>query len=81
MDYFRIALAFDLRKKGSGRNSEKRRERSKVAARCRRSKESEIFSELAEFLPLPENTRNALDKASVMRLILSDLKLRHMMQR
>ncbi|ODN05678.1 Hypoxia-inducible factor 1-alpha [Orchesella cincta] len=63
----------------STRNTDKRRERSKVAARCRRGKESEIFSELSVSLPVTETTRASLDKASVMRLTLCDLKLKQMM--
>ncbi|WAR18874.1 HIF1A-like protein [Mya arenaria] len=57
------------------RNTEKRKEKSRDAARCRRGKEGEIFSELASQLPLPMTTIDSLDKASVMRLLLSYLKL------
>lgn len=64
----------------SSRNTEKRRERSKVAARCRRGKESEIFTELSLSLPVPESSRSNLDKASVMRLTLCDLKLKEMIE-
>lgn len=58
------------------RNSEKRKEKSRDAARCRRGKESEIFTELASALPLPPQTISQLDKASVMRLTLAFLKTR-----
>jgi len=62
-------------KSGASRNTEKRRERSKVAARCRRGKESEIFSDLASCLPLSEHLQKTLDKASIARLALTHLKL------
>nr|AAT72404.1 hypoxia-inducible factor 1 alpha [Palaemon pugio] len=58
------------------RNSEKRKEKSRDAARCRRGKESEIFTELANALPLPARTISMLDKASVMRLTIAFLKTR-----
>ncbi|RUS80285.1 hypothetical protein EGW08_011969 [Elysia chlorotica] len=57
------------------RNSEKRKEKSRDAARCRRGKESEIFTELAQALPLPDSVTSQLDKASVMRLSISMLKI------
>lgn len=63
------------------RNSEKRKEKSRDAARCRRGKEAEIFSELASQLPLPMATIDSLDKASVMRLLLSTLKIRSVMNK
>ncbi|XP_052275193.1 hypoxia-inducible factor 1-alpha-like isoform X2 [Dreissena polymorpha] len=63
------------------RNSEKRKEKSRDAARCRRGKEAEIFSDLASHLPLPMSTIDALDKASIMRLLLSDLKIRTVMNK
>ncbi|KAL8559658.1 hypothetical protein ACOMHN_008369 [Nucella lapillus] len=61
--------------KDKRRNTEKRKEKSRDAARCRRSKESEVFFELAESLPLPDSVTSQLDKASVMRLAISFLKL------
>ncbi|XP_049526214.1 hypoxia-inducible factor 1-alpha isoform X2 [Dermacentor silvarum] len=61
------------------KNSEKRKEKSRDAARCRRSKESEIFTELSQQLPLPENVACQLDKASVMRLAISYLRLREIL--
>jgi len=63
----------------SARNTEKRRERSKVAARCRRGKETEIFSDLSKSLPVAETAKANLDKASIMRLTLCDLKLKQLM--
>ncbi|KAK3728115.1 hypothetical protein RRG08_009016 [Elysia crispata] len=57
------------------KNSEKRKEKSRDAARCRRGKESEIFSELAQALPLSDSVTSQLDKASIMRLSISMLKI------
>ncbi|KAL3873009.1 hypothetical protein ACJMK2_036172 [Sinanodonta woodiana] len=57
------------------KSSEKRKEKSRDAARSRRGKESEIFSELAEQLPIPSSVRSQLDKASVMRLAIGFLRL------
>lgn len=57
------------------RNSEKRKEKSRDAARCRRSRETEIFAALARELPLPESVIGSLDKASIMRIVISHLKL------
>ena len=61
------------------RNTEKRKEKSRDAARCRRSKETEVFYQLANQLPLPHNTSTQLDKASIMRLAISHLKLRRLL--
>ncbi|CAL4059742.1 unnamed protein product, partial [Meganyctiphanes norvegica] len=66
----------DVNFKATKQNSEKRKEKSRDAARCRRGKESEIFSDLAEMLPLPPSTVAQLDKASIMRLALAFLKTR-----
>ncbi|KAG8198518.1 hypothetical protein JTE90_017383 [Oedothorax gibbosus] len=60
------------------KNSEKRKEKSRDAARCRRSRESEVFGELAQQLPVAPPVAAALDKASVMRLTLACLKVRRM---
>jgi len=53
-----------------------RKERSRDAARCRRSKENAEFYELAQLLPLPSAITGQLDKASVVRLTISYLRLR-----
>jgi len=53
-----------------------RKERSRDAARCRRSKENAEFYELAQLLPLPPAITGQLDKASVVRLTISYLRLR-----
>uniref|UniRef100_A0A671LS05 Hypoxia-inducible factor 1-alpha n=1 Tax=Sinocyclocheilus anshuiensis TaxID=1608454 RepID=A0A671LS05_9TELE len=60
-------------------SSERRKEKSRDAARCRRGKESEVFYELARELPLPHSVTSNLDKASVMRLALSYLRLRKLL--
>ncbi|KAK1133195.1 hypothetical protein K0M31_014549 [Melipona bicolor] len=57
-------------------SNEKRKEKSRDAARCRRSKETDIFTELAAALPLPPEQAAHLDKASVMRLAIAYLKVR-----
>ncbi|XP_041121502.1 hypoxia-inducible factor 1-alpha-like isoform X3 [Polyodon spathula] len=60
-------------------SSDRRKEKSRDAARCRRGKESEVFYELAHELPLPHNVTSHLDKASIMRLILSYLRMRNVL--
>ncbi|GAB6021100.1 hypothetical protein CHUAL_003733 [Chamberlinius hualienensis] len=62
------------------RNSEKKKEKSRFAARCRRSKEAEIFTQLADTLPLPKGVAGQLDKASVMRLVISCMKIFRVME-
>ncbi|XP_070522576.1 uncharacterized protein Sima isoform X2 [Cardiocondyla obscurior] len=56
--------------------NEKRKERSRDAARCRRSRETDIFTELAAALPITPEQAAPLDKASVMRLAIAYLKVR-----
>uniref|UniRef100_A0AAR2IUQ2 Hypoxia-inducible factor 1-alpha n=1 Tax=Pygocentrus nattereri TaxID=42514 RepID=A0AAR2IUQ2_PYGNA len=60
-------------------SSERRKEKSRDAARCRRGKESEVFYELARQLPLPHNVSSHLDKASIMRLTISYLRMRKLL--
>ncbi|XP_048391629.1 endothelial PAS domain-containing protein 1b isoform X3 [Stegostoma tigrinum] len=60
-------------------NSERRKEKSRDAARCRRSKETEVFYELAHQLPLPHSVSTHLDKASIMRLTISFLRTRKLL--
>nr|WNN25258.1 hypoxia-inducible factor 1 [Leptosynapta clarki] len=62
------------------RNSEKRKEKSRNAARCRRGKETEIFYELSHLLPLPHTVCSTLDKAGIMRIALGYLKIRKLLQ-
>jgi len=52
------------------------KEKSKNAARSRREKENAEFIELAKLLPLPAAITGQLDKASVIRLTTSYLKMR-----
>ncbi|MCI4389431.1 hypothetical protein PGIGA_G00097780 [Pangasianodon gigas] len=61
-------------------SSERRKEKSRDAARCRRGKESEVFYELAHQLPLPHNVTSHLDKASIMRLAISYLRMRKLLK-
>ncbi|XP_041969857.1 hypoxia-inducible factor 1-alpha-like isoform X2 [Aricia agestis] len=58
------------------RNNEKRKEKSRVAARCRRTKEVQIFAELTAALPAKKEEVEQLDKASIMRLAISYLRVR-----
>ncbi|XP_076017699.1 hypoxia inducible factor 1 subunit alpha a isoform X2 [Genypterus blacodes] len=60
-------------------SSERRKEKSRDAARCRRGKESEVFYELAQQLPLPHSVTSSLDKASIMRLTMSYLRIRKLL--
>ena len=53
-----------------------RKEKSRDAARSRRGKENYEFYELAKMLPLPGAITSQLDKASIIRLTISYLKLR-----
>ena len=53
---------------------DKRKEKSRCAARDRRSKEKDQYEELARLLPLPEAIAKQLDKASIIRLTCSFLK-------
>uniref|UniRef100_A0A8C7GAY6 Hypoxia inducible factor 1 subunit alpha, like n=1 Tax=Oncorhynchus kisutch TaxID=8019 RepID=A0A8C7GAY6_ONCKI len=55
-----------------------RKVRSRDAARCRRSQETELFYELAHTLPLPRRVSADLDKAAIMRVTLSFLRMRHL---
>lgn len=56
--------------------SEPMKEKSKNAARNRREKENAEFGELGKLLPLPPAITSQLDKASVIRLTTSYLKMR-----
>ncbi|XP_017296178.1 hypoxia inducible factor 1 subunit alpha, like [Kryptolebias marmoratus] len=61
-------------------SSEQRKLRSRDAARCRRSQETEVFYELARTLPLPRKVCTHLDKAGIMRVTLSFLRLQQLLQ-
>ncbi|XP_053278940.1 hypoxia inducible factor 1 subunit alpha, like isoform X2 [Pleuronectes platessa] len=56
-------------------STEQRKLRSRDAARCRRSQETEVFYELARSLPLPRRVSTHLDKAAIMRVALSFLRM------
>ncbi|XP_075899136.1 endothelial PAS domain-containing protein 1b isoform X2 [Nelusetta ayraudi] len=60
-------------------SSDRRKEKSRDAARCRRSKETEVFYDLAHQLPLPHSVSSHLDKASIMRLAISFLRTRKLL--
>nr|WNN25257.1 hypoxia-inducible factor 1 [Leptochiton rugatus] len=61
------------------KNSEKRKEKSRDAARHRRGRETEIFYQLSNQLPLPHSVSSKLDKATAMRLAISCLKIHKIM--
>uniref|UniRef100_A0A8D3C4N9 Hypoxia inducible factor 1 subunit alpha, like n=1 Tax=Scophthalmus maximus TaxID=52904 RepID=A0A8D3C4N9_SCOMX len=63
-----------------GGSSEQRKLRSRDAARCRRGQETEVFYELARTLPLPRRVSTQLDKAAIMRVVLSFLRMRSLLQ-
>ena len=52
------------------------KDKTKNAARTRREKENGEFYELAKLLPLPSAITSQLDKASIIRLTTSYLKMR-----
>ncbi|CAL8088352.1 unnamed protein product [Calicophoron daubneyi] len=60
----------------SAPTSPRMKEKSKNAARTRREKENTEFYELAKLLPLPSAITSQLDKASIIRLTTSYLKIR-----
>ncbi|KAL7401275.1 hypothetical protein ABVT39_025773 [Epinephelus coioides] len=61
-------------------SSEQRKLRSRDAARCRRSQESEVFYELAHTLPLPRRVCSHLDKSAIIRAAISFLRMHHLLQ-
>ncbi|KAK2846588.1 hypothetical protein Q5P01_009587 [Channa striata] len=61
-------------------SSEQRKLRSRDAARCRRSQETEVFYELGHTLPLPRRVSTHLDKAAIMRITLSFLRMRQLLR-
>lgn len=62
------------------RNSEKRKEKSRKAARERRSQESKIFDQIEDILPVSSKTLEHLDKASLVRLAINYLKIRSVIE-
>uniref|UniRef100_A0A4W5JK83 Hypoxia inducible factor 1 subunit alpha, like n=1 Tax=Hucho hucho TaxID=62062 RepID=A0A4W5JK83_9TELE len=63
---------------GQRSSTDQRKVRSRDAARCRRSQETELFYELAHTLPLPRRVSADLDKAAIMRVTLSFLRMHHL---
>ena len=61
-------------------SSEQRKLRSRDAARCRRSQETEVFYELAGTLPLPRRVSTHLDKSAIMRVSLSYLWMHRLLR-
>lgn len=55
----------------------KKAEKSRVHAKQRRTDESKEICEIADLLPLPRNVTKRLDKASILRLAITFLKLRN----
>ncbi|XP_061536756.1 hypoxia inducible factor 1 subunit alpha, like isoform X1 [Phycodurus eques] len=60
-------------------SSEQRKLRSRDAARCRRGKETELFYDLARTLPLPRRVSTHLDKAAIIRVALSFLRMHRLL--
>ena len=54
------------------------KDKSKNAAKTRRERENTEFADLARLLPLPPEITGSLDKASVIRLATSFLRLRNL---
>lgn len=54
--------------------------RSRDAARSRRSQETEVFYQLAHTLPLPRRVSSHLDKAAIMRVTLSFLRMHRLLR-
>ncbi|XP_017773784.1 PREDICTED: single-minded homolog 1-like [Nicrophorus vespilloides] len=54
------------------------KEKSKIASKTRRERENSEFMELASLLPLPTQVKEQLDKASIIRLTTSYLRLREL---
>jgi len=67
-----------LESKPKRKNSERRKEKSKYAARLRRGEESDLLNELSELVPLPDI--KLLDKASIMRLSIAYINTKQFAQ-
>ncbi|KAK2831392.1 hypothetical protein Q7C36_016478 [Tachysurus vachellii] len=65
---------------GKRPSTEQRKVRLRDAARSRRSQETEVFYELAHSLPLTRRITSHLDKAGIMRVTLSYLRIRQLLQ-
>ncbi|XP_054154394.1 hypoxia-inducible factor 1-alpha-like [Oppia nitens] len=62
------------------KNSEKRKEKSRKAARERRSQESKIFDQIEGLIPVYNKAINHLDKASLIRLAINYLKVKQLIE-
>ena len=58
-----------------------KKEKSRDAARSRRGRENCEFYTLATLLPIPDETSSQLDKASIIRLTMSFLQLRQLLNK
>lgn len=56
-------------------NNDDRKAKSRVAAKHRRSAENKEFTDLSKLLPLQQQIAAQLDKASIIRLTISYLRL------
>lgn len=67
------------------RNDNERKEKAKNAARERRNQEGDYFNALEEMLPVsappPSSQQSSLDKTSVIRITVADLKCRDVINR
>ncbi|CAF1129306.1 unnamed protein product [Rotaria magnacalcarata] len=59
----------------NGTNNDDRKAKSRVAAKHRRSAENKEFTDLSKLLPLQQQIAAQLDKASIIRLTISYLRL------
>ncbi|CAF3657452.1 unnamed protein product [Adineta steineri] len=59
----------------NGSNNDDRKAKSRVAAKHRRSAENKEFTDLSKLLPLQQQIAAQLDKASIIRLTISYLRL------
>ncbi|CAF1087046.1 unnamed protein product [Adineta ricciae] len=59
----------------NGNNNDDRKAKSRVAAKHRRSAENKEFTDLSKLLPLQQQIAAQLDKASIIRLTISYLRL------
>ncbi|MGH0119221.1 UNVERIFIED_CONTAM: hypothetical protein FKN15_013316 [Acipenser sinensis] len=79
-NWFKNRRQRDRAAEGRDRPSlELRKVRSRDAARSRRSQETEVFYQLARTLPLPRTVTSHLDKAAIIRLTLSYLRVQHLL--
>ena len=63
----------------SERRRQVRKEKSKEAARCRRGKEGEVFSDIIDTLPVNDSVKGTLDKTSIIRLCINFIKTRNLL--